>query len=310
MTFGEKIRAVKARFLRASAVDTLQVNIGYRCNMTCSHCHVSAGPSRAEEMGAGLIRTVLRVVEQGNIGTLDITGGAPELNPHFRFLVERASGSGCHVMVRTNLTVFFERGFEDLPEFLARSAVELIASFPSHRREAVDRIRGKGAFEKGINALIRLNRLGFGVPGGLVLNLVHNPEGPSLPLPQATLESQMKQALMEQFGISFNRLFALTNMPVGRFGRSLEARKPGNHYLEILKDAFNPATIDNIQCRTLVNVGPDGRLYDCDFNQMLGLPILPGFPRHIEEFDREALAGREIAVDDHCFACTAVQGST
>jgi radical SAM/Cys-rich protein len=311
MTFREQLCAVHSEPLRAIDVETLEVNVGYRCNMVCKHCHVEAGPKRPETMNHETIDAVLSVIKRERVPILDITGGAPELNPGFRYLAEKARALSCHVISRTNLTIFYEPGMEDLPEFYASQQVELIASFPSCVREQVDRIRGTGTFEKSVRALRKLNSLGYGLNGsGLTLNIISNPQDASLPPPEQSLEKEMRRELLDRYDVSFTRLYALANMPVGRFKKYLQRHRSFDRYQQELMGSFNSRTLEGIMCRHLINVGPDGRLYDCDFNQMVGLTLLPGYPQHIAEFDCDLLSRRAIAVDDHCFACTAGSGST
>ncbi len=309
--FQDTIRSVHKGPLTSQGVTVLQVNMGYRCNMACRHCHVSAGPNRREMMDEATVDQTLRVLQENPIETLDITGGAPELNPHFRRLVTEARALGKRVICRTNLTVFFEQGLEDLPEFYRDNDVELIASLPCYLEQNITAVRGSGAFRKSIDALRRLNDLGFGAEtDGRSLSLVYNPGGPFLPPAQAALESDYRRELKTRYGISFTRLFAFTNMPIGRFRDALVAVGAFAHYGDMLAGAFNPETLDKIMCRSLVSVGWDGTLYDCDFNQILNLPVASEGSRHIRSFDYAALSRREIAVDDHCFGCTAGQGST
>lgn len=297
--------------LRALGVEALQVNLGSRCNMACKHCHLQAGPERTEMMDGGTVGAVIGALGGSDVPALDITGGAPELNPHFRRLVRQGAGLGRRVMVRSNLTVFFEPGMEDLPEFYAEHDVEVIASLPYYNETSVDRVRGSGAFSKSIAALRRLNSLGYGGDSaGRLLNLVYNPPGAFLPPGQSGLEEQYRSQLLNSSGVSFNRLFTFTNMPIGRFRDFL--LRSGNYekYLQKLSGAFNPHTLDGLMCRRLVSVAWDGALYDCDFNQALGVHVNEGVPGHITEFDCHALSGRSIAIGEHCFGCTAGQGST
>jgi radical SAM/Cys-rich protein len=311
MDFIETLRKYGAYPLKAQSLETLQVNIGYRCNMSCKHCHVQAGPLREETMELETIKAVLGSLKASGIRTLDITGGAPECNPHLRYLIEKAKGMGCHVMVRSNLTIFLEDGMKDLPCFYKEYEVELVASFPHYLEEAVDRVRGERTFKKSIRALRTLNDLGFGVePGGLKLDLVHNPQGMFFPPPQSTMEEEYRRELERHYGVSFNSLFTLTNMPIGRFRRFLTEKNQLERYMERLRNSFNAATLDVIMCRHLINVGWDGTLYDCDFNQMVNLPLLEKYPQMVQDFDRLLLVQREIACDDHCFGCTAGQGSS
>ena len=311
MEFREKIRAFLGNSLTALGIETLQVNLGYRCNLACRHCHLQAGPRRTEMMTLETVKEVLRVIEKHEIPTLDITGGSPELNPHFRYLVEKARDFGARVMVRTNLTTFFEEGLKDLPHFFKANGVEVIASLPCYQKENVDRVRGKGVFRKIFQALKILNELGYGEEGSdLKLHLVFNPQGPSLPPPQCSLEKTYKEELKKRYGITFNRLYTITNMPLGRFGETLKKTGSLEEYKRVLSSAFNPDTLDGLMCRHLISVGWDGRLYDCDFNQALGLSLLKRYPRHIRDFDFAVLSRREIAVGEHCFGCTAGPGSS
>jgi radical SAM/Cys-rich protein len=311
MHFKEKILTVQADPLHASEIDILQVNLGYKCNMACKHCHVQAGPNRPEMMDSKNIEEVLRVLRENRIRILDITGGAPELNPGFRYLVEQAKHIGCHVIARSNLTVFFEPGMEDLFDFYSRNNVEISASLPYHSEANVDRIRGNGTFKKSISALQRLNSLGYGQnPEGNRLNLVYNPQGAFLPPSQCTLEDEYRKELKMKYAVSFNRLFTFANMPIGRFREFLLQSGNFDKYMKKLADSFNPETLSGIMCRRLISVGWDGRLFDCDFNQMIGLGIYDGGQCTINNFDLARLSNRQIAVDDHCYGCTAGQGST
>ncbi|HEX9022124.1 MAG TPA: arsenosugar biosynthesis radical SAM (seleno)protein ArsS [Nitrospirota bacterium] len=309
--FADKIRTAGRGPLAASDVKILQVNLGYRCNMACRHCHASAGPGRAEAMNGEIVDAVLGALRKNPIGALDITGGAPELNPHFRSLVSETRKTGKRVMVRTNLTVFFEEGMADLPEFYWNEGVELIASLPCYLENNVNAIRGGGAYRKSIEALRRLNELGFGNGSSeRPLSLVYNPGGPFLPPEQRLLEADYKRELKNRFGVSFTRLYAFTNMPIGRFRDFLIQSGSFEKYQGMLASSFNPCVLDNVMCRSLVSVGWDGALYDCDFNQILGIPLDPDAPRHIKDFDHAGLSRRKISTGDHCFGCTAGQGST
>jgi len=308
MHFEEKILTIQPVPLHATGIEILQVNLGYRCNMTCKHCHVQAGPDRDEIMDIRNIEGVLSVLKENRIKTLDITGGAPELNPGFRYLVEEARHAGCHVIARSNLTIFYEPGMEDLFDFYSRNNVEIIASLPYFREADVDNVRGNGAFRRSINTLQKLNNLGYG--NDKKLNLVYNPPGAFLPPSQAAIEEEYRRELKRNFDVSFHSLYTFANMPVGRFREFLIRSKNYDKYLRKLTDAFNPETLQGIMCRHIVNVGWDGTLYDCDFNQMSGLKVSDGYPRTIRDFDYHVLAGRRIAVDDHCYGCTAGQGST
>jgi radical SAM/Cys-rich protein len=298
--------------LRRGRVTTLQVNVGKRCNLACHHCHVESGPKRSEAMDRRGAERVLWLLRQNpQVEVLDLTGGAPELNDQFRRLVAGASALGRRVIDRCNLTVFFEPGQEDTPEFLASHGVEIVASLPCHSKENVERQRGRGVFGESIEALRRLNRLGYGLAGSrLRLDLVFNPIGPSLPPEQAALEASYRRELADGFGIFFHRLLTLTNMPIRRFARDLARRGEERAYLSLLVNHFNPATLDALMCRSLVSVGYDGRLYDCDFNQALEIE-LAGSPCTLFEIeDLGVLAGRPIATGSHCFGCTAGAGSS
>jgi radical SAM/Cys-rich protein len=299
--------------IRRERLETLQVNLGYKCNQTCVHCHVNAGPTRTEQMDRETMQTVLRYLEASGVGTLDITGGAPELNPHFRELVERARALGAHVIDRCNLTILEEPGQGDLADFLAGQGVEIVASLPCYTEELVDRQRGKGVYETSIRALQRLNALGYGIEGsGLALNLVYNPQGASLPPAQEKLEADYKRVLGERFGIRFNRLYTLANMPIARFGSTLISKGRFNAYLKLLRESFREENLQAVMCRSLISVDWQGYVYDCDFNQMLGLPLrIAGRSRvKLGELIGRDLAGNPIVVKDHCFGCTAGQGSS
>ena len=299
--------------IRRGRLDTLQINVGYRCNQSCVHCHVGASPHRTEEMSGETADTVLQFLDRRRIAALDITGGAPELNPHFRRIVTTARGMGVHVMDRCNLTIMEVEGQEDLPEFLAREQVEVVASMPCYLEDNVDRQRGKGVFDGSIRGLQRLNALGYGRDGsGLVLNLVYNPQGPSLPPPQAALEADYKRVLGADYGIVFNRLYTLANMPIQRFGSTLISKDQFDSYLDLLQHAHLDANLEGVMCRNLISVDWRGEVYDCDFNQMLGLPMALGEkPRvHLSELMDATLDGNPVRVAGHCFGCTAGQGSS
>ncbi len=299
---------------------TLQVNLGYRCNQSCLHCHVNAGPNRTEAMDSATIDTVLDVLREARIATLDLTGGAPELNPQFRRLVSAARALGVRVIDRCNLTILFEPGQHDLAAFLADEGVEVVASMPCYSIERVDRQRGEGVFDKSIAALQQLNALGYGIPGsGRVLNLVYNPQGPVLPPEQTQLQADYKRELGTHFGIVFNELFALANMPIQRFGSTLVTKGEFKPYMDLLKASFQTANLEAVMCKTLVSVDWQGFLYDCDFNQMLGLPLSLPLPLsaavgdarpHLRDLLTTELQGRAVRVADHCYGCTAGQGSS
>ncbi len=299
--------------LKRARVETLQVNLGYKCNQSCLHCHVNAGPTRTELMSLDTIVDMLAFLEVSGVRRLDVTGGAPELNPHFRELVQRARALGVHVIDRCNLTILEEPGQEGLAEFLAAQSVEVIASLPCYLEDNVDRQRGKGVFDKSVRAIRRLNALGYGAQGSdLELNLVYNPQGPSLPPPQVQLEADYKRVLGERYGIVFNRLYTLANMPIQRFGSTLVTRGQFNEYMALLHGAHRAENLDTVMCRTLVSVDWQGYVYDCDFNQMLGLPLaVEGRKRtHLSELIGRDLTGNPITVRDHCYGCTAGQGSS
>ena len=293
-------------------LDTLQINVGYRCNQSCMHCHVGASPHRTEEMSGHVADTVLAFLERRRVSKFDITGGAPELNPHFRRMVSAARAMGVRVIDRCNLTIIEVDGQDDLPEFLAREQVEIVASMPCYEEDNVDRQRGKGVFDASIRGLQRLNELGYGRDGsGLVLNLVYNPQGPSLPPPQAALEQDYKRVLGEH-GVTFNQLYTLANMPIQRFGSTLISKGEFDSYLDLLRHAHLDANLDGVMCRNLISVDWRGYVYDCDFNQMLDLPLTRGASErvHLSALLDNHLENNPIRVAGHCFGCTAGQGSS
>ena len=298
--------------LRAKTIHTLQVNVGKLCNQTCHHCHVDAGPSRTEMMSRETMESILTVLRrQPEINTVDVTGGAPEMNPHFEFLVSEARALGKTVIDRCNLTVFSVKGKSHLPRFLADHEVEIVASLPCYLEENVDQQRGKGVFTRSLAALRELNALGYGNDdAGLALNLVYNPLGPHLPPDQRELEEAYKDQLLSRFGIRFTHLYTITNMPINRFLNDLYAQGNYETYMTLLVENFNPQSIEHVMCRGLLSVGWDGRLYDCDFNQMLDLPVGPDLPQTIAEFDFETLVRRPIVIGQHCYGCTAGAGSS
>lgn len=292
----------------------LQVNLGYRCNQTCLHCHVNAGPNRKEMMDDATLALIPEVLVARRITTLDLTGGAPELHPRFRDLVTQARRLGVGVIDRCNLTILSEPGQEDLADFLAVNRVEVVASLPCYSADNVDRQRGDGVFERSIAGLQQLNALGYGKPGsGLVLNLVYNPQGPSLPPEQGALETDYKRELLEHFGIVFNQLFAIANMPIQRFGSTLVSQGRFATYMQLLRDSFRARNLDQVMCRDLISVDWQGHLYDCDFNQQLGLGLgsQTGSARpHLRDLLAHDPAGAAISIADHCYGCTAGQGSS
>ena len=295
----------------------LQVNLGYLCNLSCTHCHVNAGPSRTEQMSSDLVELVIEVLQQKNISTLDLTGGAPEMNPHFSYLVEQARSLGVKVIDRCNLTVLLEKNYAHLAEFMARFEVEIVASLPCYAEKNVTEQRGKHVFQDSIKVLKRLNALGYGISENLVLNLVYNPNGAFLPPNQQALEEEYKLRLAQDHGVRFHRLLTITNMPIQRFGAVLLAQGKFEEYMTLLRDSYSPANLENLMCRDTVSVDWQGYLYDCDFNQMLEMPLAAkgdliarnGRP-HLRELLNEDLSGEPVAVAEHCFGCSAGQGSS
>lgn len=313
------LQAIPFPALSRDRLTTLQVNLGYRCNQTCVHCHVNAGPNRTEMMNAKNLALIPSVLTARGISTLDLTGGAPELHEGFRQLVREASALGVKVIDRCNLTILFEPDQEDLAEFLAEHRVEIVASMPCYSLENVDKQRGEGVFDKSIAALQKLNALGYGRAGsGLTLNLVYNPQGAALPPDQVALQADYKRELFNHFGIVFNELFALVNMPIQRFGSTLISKGKFNDYMRLLKENFAAANLDGVMCRNLVSVDWEGFLYDCDFNQQLGLSLISASPLaqlregrpHLRHLLTGDPAGRSIRVAGHCYGCTAGQGSS
>jgi radical SAM/Cys-rich protein len=303
--------------IRRRKLQTLQVNLGYVCNQSCQHCHVNASPNRVETMSAEVIDTVIAVLAARDIQTLDLTGGAPELNVHFRRLVSAARAKGIKVIDRCNLTILFEPGQETLAEFLAAEGVTVTASLPCYSLKNVDEQRGKGTFEKSIKALQRFNEFGYGTGGSLELNLVYNPLGPSLPPAQAKLEADYKRLLGEQFGITFDHLYTIANMPIQRFGSMLISKGQFAPYMQLLRDSHSDANLEGVMCRDTVSVDYNGALYDCDFNQMLALPTaVPAelFTKkarlHVSDLLETDLDRQPIRIADHCYGCTAGQGSS
>jgi radical SAM/Cys-rich protein len=299
--------------LRRQPLETLQVNLGYLCNQSCVHCHVNAGPNRTEQMDAATAELVLEVVRTTGVDTLDLTGGAPELNAHFRTLVRGARALGVRVIDRCNLSVLFEPGQEDLADFLAEESVEVVASLPCYSQENVDQQRGQGVFEKSIRGLQTLNALGYGQPGSArVLNLVYNPQKPVLPPPQQALQADYERLLWLNFGVRFNQLYVLANMPIQRFGSMLVSTGQFQNYMALLKGSHQADNLAGLMCLSTLSVDWQGYLYDCDFNQMLGLPVGGGSGRrpHLRDLLRDAMTGQSIVVADHCYGCTAGQGSS
>ncbi len=297
--------------IRRTELETLQVNLGYRCNQQCQHCHVNAGPKRQESMVRETIDALLALLANGGIKRLDLTGGAPEMNPHFRHLVSEARRLGVHVIDRCNLTILSEPGYEDLAPFLANHQVEVVASLPCYLEENVDQQRGKGTFRRSIEGLRQLNRHGY-AEDELTLNLMYNPQGAVLPPAQQQLESAYRQHLEREYGIRFSHLYTLTNMPIQRFGSTLISRGEFDDYMQLLRDNFKEENLNSVMCRSLISVDWQGYLYDCDFNQMLNLPapLGDGGKAHISTLEGRSLVGREIVVKGHCYGCTAGQGSS
>ncbi|NWF39448.1 radical SAM/Cys-rich domain protein [Mariprofundus sp. NF] len=294
-------------------VETLQVNLGYLCNQSCLHCHVNAGPKRKELMDETTVETVLTYLKTHHIKTLDLTGGAPEMNPHFRHLVSGARGLGVRVIDRCNLTILEEQGYEWVGQFLADHGVEVVASLPCYLSDNVDAQRGKGVFEKSIQALKRLNELGYGVEdSGLTLTLVYNPQGANLPPSQDELEAAYKRELHLRYGILFNQLFTITNMPIKRFGSTLISQGKFASYMQLLKEAYSESNLPGVMCRSLISIDWQGYVFDCDFNQMLDLPMhsRDGERTHLCELMQIDITGQPIVVMDHCYGCTAGQGSS
>ena len=297
--------------LCADEVEILQVNVGKLCNMTCQHCHVDAGPDRkVENMDLETVDACLAAIKAGNISTLDLTGGAPEMNPHFKHMVTEARKMGCHVIDRCNLTILLANGFKDMPQFLADNEVEIVASLPCYLEENADSQRGDGSFQKSIKALQILNELGYGKPDSkLNLTLVYNPVGENLPPSQEMLEADYREQLKERYGIEFTRLFTITNMPISRYLDYLLETDAYEEYMQKLIDAFNPGAAEGLMCRQTLSVSWEGKLYDCDFNQMLELTVDKSAPVTIDQFEASKFKGRPIITGRHCFGCSAGAGS-
>ena len=310
--FREKLAGIGMLPLRSSGVEIFQVNMGKMCNQTCKHCHVDAGPDRKEIMTRETMQLCLKVLENSDIKVVDLTGGAPELNPDFRWFVEEIRKRGKHIIVRCNLTIILaNKRFHDLPEFFKKHEVEVVSSLPSFTSDRTDRQRGDGVFEDSIKALQMLNEIGYGQEGtGLILNLVYNPAGAFLPPSQAALEKEYKMELSSRYGILFNQLFAITNMPISRYLDYLLSRGNYERYMDKLVQAFNPASVQYLMCRNTISVGWDGYLYDCDFNQMLDLKVACEHSQHLSDYVAEDLNKRNIIVKRHCYGCTAGAGSS
>jgi len=311
LSFQDKIREVRLP-LKKSRIEILQINLGKLCNLSCSHCHVEAGPSKTKEnMDKKTAEAVIGLMDQEGIHTVDLTGGAPELNPYFRWLVMEARKRNLKVIDRCNLTVFWEEGQEDLAEFLASQKVEIVASLPCYSRDNVDKQRGNGTFSGSIEALLFLNQLGYGQEDSdLTLNLVYNPVGSHLPPSQKRLEGEYKKRLKEDFGIVFNHLFTITNMPITRYEKYLKAKGEFDVYQELLVKNFNSSTIDGLMCRNTLSISWDGKIYDCDFNQALNMQMRNGKALTIFDLDLRNLENQSIQIANHCYGCTAGSGSS
>jgi radical SAM/Cys-rich protein len=309
-TFDDALRAADLFPLRSTGIEILQINVGKRCNQTCRHCHVDAGPERKEVMPRDVIEAVLSFQERARIPAVDITGGAPELHPDFREIVVRTRATGAHVMHRCNLTAILLPNYSDIPELLAAHGVEIIASLPYYQARETNTQRGDGVFEESLDALRRLNALGYGTGGALKLNLVMNPVGTFLPGDQAALQTLWQREMRRRYDVVFDQLFTITNMPISRFLAFLEEKGRTIEYMTTLVNAFNASAARGVMCRNTLSVGWDGTLYDCDFNQMLELPVNHGAPSRIENATVELLAQRLIEVGPHCFGCTAGAGSS
>lgn len=309
--FKDRIKEVGTDTLKPGKAEILQLNLGYICNQVCSHCHVDAGPDRKEIMSRETMEQCLEAIKKTSIHTLDLTGGAPEMNPHFRWFVEEASKAGIQdFIVRSNLTIILaNKKYQDLPEFFKKHQIHVVSSLPFYKKEKTDRQRGKGVFDKSIRALQMLNKVGYGLKEDLKLDLVYNPAGAFLPTDQGAMEKDFKEALKKDFDIHFNNLFAITNLPISRFLEYLIASENYEDYMYSLVEAFNPAAIENVMCTNTISVGWDGYLYDCDFNQMLNLKVASE-SRHISEFNEDILNKRNILTSQHCYGCTAGAGSS
>ncbi len=310
--FEDKLTTIGHYPFKPTGTEIFQVNVGYMCNQTCAHCHVDAGPDRQEIMTRETMQQCLDALAKTNIPTVDLTGGAPEMNPDFRWFVEELSKLGRKVVVRCNLTIILaNKKYHDLPEFFAKHKIEVVSSLPYYTASRTDSQRGEGVFETSIKALQMLNAVGYGIPGsGLIINLVYNPSGAFLPSGQQMLESQFKKELKNKFGIEFNNLYAITNMPISRFLDYLIESGNYEAYMDKLVNAFNPAAAESVMCRNTISIGWDGYIYDCDFNQMLGLRIERNSPQHVSEFDIDKLNQRNIILNQHCYGCTAGSGSS
>ena len=291
------------------SIRTLQVNLGYKCNQSCLHCHVNASPKRTEMMNKGTIDEVINFSYQNNVGTVDLTGGAPEMNQYFQYMIKKLREKNIHIIDRCNLTILEEKGMSNMVDFLAEQEVEIVASLPCYKDTNVDAQRGKGVFTKSIKALQHLNKKGYGLNKKLMLNLVYNPQGATLPPKQSELELEYKSYLLENYNISFNNLFTITNMPINRFGSTLVSKKIFHKYMDLLKSTFSQIAKENVMCRNLLSIDYNGYVYDCDFNQMLSIDI-SNKKTHITDIKKDELVNKIIATGDHCYGCTAGSGSS
>ncbi len=305
--FDQRVRGAGVGEFNGLSIHTVQVNVGLKCNLACHHCHVESSPKRTEEMTWETMELVLNVAKKAQAATIDMTGGAPEMNPNFRRFVDSAIAQGFAVMVRTNLTIMLEEGFTDLPEFCAKRRVHLVASLPCYLESNVDRQRGKHVYQDSVEVIQRLNALGYGSRDDLALDLVYNPGGPSLPPEQSALEAAYRKELGRHFNIRFTRLYTITNLPIGRFQHDLQRQGYAEKYQDLLERTFNSSTLNELMCRHQLHVGWDGTIYDCDFNYALKLPVHAG---HIRDFDPAAFLARQIVTGAHCFGCTAGAGSS
>jgi len=310
--FKEKLKEIDLFPLQPTGIEIFQINVGYMCNMTCKHCHVDAGPDREEVMQKDTLEACLEAIRNSEVTTVDLTGGAPEMNPHFRWFIEQVSEMGKDIIVRSNLTILTTAPkYQELPHFFAEHGVEVTCSLPFYNKSRTDRQRGEGTYDRSIEALQKLNEIGYGKEDtGLELNLVYNPAGAFMPSSQESLEKEFKRQLDRKHGITFNNLFTITNLPISRFLKFLLDSGNLEEYMDRLVTAFNPAAAKGVMCRNTISVGWDGTLYDCDFNQMLEMPVEEQAPRHISEWNEERLNNRSIRINQHCFGCTAGAGSS
>jgi radical SAM/Cys-rich protein len=308
--FDLEVKQTTGDNLHCADISTIQVNIGLKCNLQCVHCHVASSPKRKEMMSWETMELIVEAVKKTNCKTVDITGGAPEMNTHFRRFVEVLDKIGVSVMVRTNLTILLEPGMERMPEFFKEHHVQLVASLPCYLQENVDHQRGEGVFEGSVKAIRLLNAIGYGIDPDLPLSLVYNPVGPHLPPDQSSLEGDYRAELKARYELSFTRLITITNMPIGRYVGDLKKQKKYHEYMRLLRESFNPSTLEGLMCRHQINVDWDGNIYDCDFNLALKMSVEHGAPTHIRDFDPVAHAGRRIVTGNHCFGCTAGSGSS